>query len=156
MTFNATDLLGNSDASKATTSLVTGFTAGYSTNPQIALIAPAKSTQSGALTANTLAQIINIAGSGGIFWQLSYINIDATARTVRVKITIDGVVILDVTSGSSSTANYGAHFAGIGTTVSNSIIIPPLKFRSSFLLEVASSLTETNKTVFFLGYTLEA
>lgn len=156
-TFYSDEIDSSSAISRSTTSIVTGFTAGYSTIP-ISVIgtgSAVKSVSSGVLTANTLATVLNITGTAGNLWQLAYRNVDVTARTVRVKITVDSVVILDVTSASSATSGQGAYFAGFAST-ENTIAVPPISFKSSCLIEVASSLTETNKTTFYLGYNTEA
>lgn len=114
--------------------------------------ANAKQVLSGAMTAATLKTILSVTGSGSIDF-LSARGMDATARTMRMKITIDGVVVFDYTSASiaSATVN-GAVFIGSGDGTGSvwSAGIEPTLFNTSLLVEVASSLTETDK--FTIGY----
>ena len=73
-TFYSDEIDSSSAISRSTTSIVTGFTAGYSTIP-ISVIgtgSAVKSVSSGVLTANTLATVLNITGTAGNLWQLAY------------------------------------------------------------------------------------
>lgn len=108
-------------------------------------------TLSGALTANVLSTMLSISGSGGLVSWLQVQSKDATSRTIRIKVTVDGVVVCDVTSAAIAAAQYGLQIVGGGKAssfTSNNDI--PIKFNNSFLVEVASSLTETG--TIDLGY----
>lgn len=103
----------------------------------------AKKILSGALTANTLATILSISGAGVVDW-LSANPADTTSRTIRLKITIDGVVAFDATS--SAMTNTASAILGIGISGSSTeSSSQPCTFKTSLLVEVASSLTETDK-----------
>lgn len=106
---------------------------------------------SGVCTAATLKTILSVSGRGALTF-LSYANVDTTSRTLRFKITLDGVVILDSTSSTITQAKY-AFILGLAVNTSTSLsglgyVVEgtPLLFDSSLLIEFASSLTETNKT----------
>lgn len=110
----------------------------------------ARVVQPGALTAATLATILNLSGKGVISF-LACASVDATARTHRIKITLDGTVIFDATSASVSSLLAYCPVIGsiesLSDTYSTASVIPePMYFNSSLLVEYASSLTETNKT----------
>ena len=72
---------------------------------------------------------------------------DVTARTVRLRITIDGVSCFDATSNSIAADGNG--IIGVGSITPNITNTPgvfaQVAFNSSLLIQVASSLTETDK-----------
>lgn len=105
---------------------------------------------SGAMTANTLKQILSVTGRGCINW-LGFWTADATSRTVRAKITIDGVVVLDSTSAAISTVLAGGIYIG---EQYNGYVgeFDPTYFNQSLLIEMASSLTETDKLAIAYRY----
>jgi len=106
--------------------------------------AGAKHILSGALTANTLATVLSITGAGVIGY-LSISSIDATARTLRLQVTIDGVVAYDYTSASISSASAGIGVIGgtaQGAVTPSESAIP---FNSSLVIKVASNNSETDK-----------
>lgn len=104
----------------------------------------AKVILSGALTANTLATVLSVTGSGS----LQYLSIkceDATARTLRLELTIDGVVVYDFTSASISAAQGGGVIVGNGAAGGVSAALEDMRFNASLLVKIASNLTETDK-----------
>ena len=112
------------------------------------------STNTGALTANTLATMLDLTGAAGTMQCLTVRTVDATARTIRVKITIDGVTAYDKTSASISTANNGIMLCGqIGVAYPN--YVPPIKWKTAIKIEVASSVTETASFTFEWAYNTE-
>lgn len=101
---------------------------------------------SGALTAGTLATMLSVTGKGALTY-LGIQSMDATSRTHRVRITIDGTVVFDATSAPHTTANGVGYVHGHYNDASKQKIEgTPLLYDSSLLVEYASSLTETNKT----------
>lgn len=120
----------------------------------ICLYAGANSALSGAMTAATLKTALSITGRGRLNWTAVYTN-DVTARTLRMKITVDGSVIRDYTSASISTVDTG--FVGVGGGYYNGTTGPrafyqPIRFSESLLIEIASSVTETDKATFAYNY----
>lgn len=106
-------------------------------------IAGAKNIFSGALTANTLATVLSISGAGELQY-LSISPLDATTRTLRLALTIDGVLVYDYTSAAATS---GPSYGGVIVGGFQSGAVPgieSLKFNSSVLVKIASSLTETN------------
>ena len=126
--------------------IVNGFSSGgtHTQVPTASVMQSLKETLSGALTANTLATALSITGAGSLEF-LCLGTKDTTARTVRMKITLDGNVAFDSTSDSVSTANYG--IIGVGFCSSNSSVMDTgdIYFNVSCLVEIASSLSETDK-----------
>lgn len=106
--------------------------------------------QSGALTANTLATMFSFSGPIRVT-QLVMLVTDATSRTIRPRIVVDGEPIFDRTSGANATANYGVCFAGVYdfNSTASKIVLPPIEATESLTIQWASSLTETAK---FNGY----
>ena len=111
----------------------------------------AKTILSGALTANTLGTVLSISGGGGGVISLLLAKVlDATSRTVRLQVTIDGTVAFDFTSSAVAGANWTAdvigNFDGFGI---REILVP---FNSSLVIKLASSLTETDKLAIVTKY----
>ena len=99
----------------------------------------------GAVTSNVLKTVLSVSGAGQIDF-LSLTTVDTTSRTLRAKVTIDGTVVFDSTSAVIASVNYG--FTPLGACSSSGGTPPALQptfFNSSLLVEVASSLTETDK-----------
>lgn len=122
---------------------------GVSTNGAVASIAAGvnngcKETLSGALTANTLATVHNITGRGRLNLLTCYSK-DATARTIRCQVIIDGVTVFDATSSSVGSSNLG--MVPIGTVDGNGAAqqYGLIQFYQSCVVKIASSLTETDK-----------
>lgn len=110
----------------------------------------AKEVLSGALTANTLsAPLLSATGAGELPFLTAYTK-DATSRTVRLKVVIDGqaTAVFDATTDAISSSGKGLAAAGNASGPTGS----PIVFNSSLEVSVASSLTETNKVA--IGYIL--
>lgn len=137
----------------ATKFLYNAFTAaGWAAAASVASPVGARSALSGALTANTLVDLLNESGSAGQIDQLSIFVNDATARTIRIVITVDGTAILDATSASiSAIANGGGFWAGV-RGAGEDFQLPPIKYTNSIRIQYASSLTETGKFTTALAY----
>ena len=114
-----------------------------------------KETLSGALTAGTLATALSITGRGVARFIASKTK-DATARTIRLKVTVDGTSVFDATTNSMSASNKGIiAVGGVATGGSSSDtggVYGELKFNTSLLVEHASSPTETDKISLISNY----
>ena len=163
MTTIYSDEIDSSSSSQRATTSIVNF---QSTSPCTATVSKAgsganvKAALSGALTAATPKTMLNITGSAGEMAWLSVYAIDGTSRTVRIRVTVDGVTspyAFDSITGTISTADGGIIVIGnlVSATVI-SIISLNLKWRSSLLVEIYSSLTETDKLVLQYNYALEA
>lgn len=97
---------------------------------------------SGAVTAATLKTMVSHTGRGRINALVAYTK-DVTSRTVRCKVTVDGVVIFDATSNAIANAGYG--MVVVGNVATNQVWFQPIDYQESLLIEIASSLTETDK-----------
>ena len=100
---------------------------------------------SGSLTANTLATMFSFSGAISVS-QLSVKVNNATARTIRIRIVIDGIEAFNRTSTTNATSGHGVHFAGIAdaNSATGEFILPPIVATESLLVEWASSLTESS------------
>jgi len=114
-----------------------------------------KQVLTGAQTAGALATVLSLSGKGVISF-LAVSSTDATSRTHRCKVTVDGVVVFDGTSVPVATANAHQIIGNFGydtTNVANfRVTFEPLTFDSSLLIEYASSVTETAKTTISYRY----
>lgn len=95
----------------------------------------------GAYTAGVLQTVLQMTGPGTVP-TLTIYAADATSRSIRARLTIDGVIVFDATS-SVATLNFGMVISGQtlagATAVANSTQI---QFAKSFLLEASSNLSE--------------
>lgn len=107
---------------------------------------------SGALVAATLATLLDIPSGSGEVPLLALATQDGTTRTVRLKVTVDGVVVFDATSSAISGGGVGIHAAGALTSTGFFAPSRPIVFSRSLKVEIASSLSETDKLA--LGYVL--
>lgn len=106
-----------------------------------------KEVLSGALTADTLATVLSLTGPGEVPLLTSYTK-DATARTVRTVVIVDGVTVFDFTSASIGVANRGAIVAGQLAVAGATYYVTqgnPIRFSVSLVVQQASNLTETDK-----------
>ena len=123
----------------------TGSTAVYVSS--MGLLYIGKTVLSGACTAGVLKTIYSATGSGVV--NLFACNgVDATSRTHRIKCTIDGVVVYDATTAAVAEADKGINLIGCFTNVAYIPAFDQIPYNKSFLVEYASSLTETDKTRF--------
>lgn len=146
-------LLGSAARRRPVTSIVNYYSAGgvsgqFGYGGGIAEIAAnVRGVLSGALTANTLATVINRTGAGAVFFLAATV-MDTTSRTVRIKVTVDGTVVFDATSNAITTVQTGMQVVGSGLfySVTQFFARPGyLEYDTSFKVEIASSLTETDK-----------
>ena len=102
----------------------------------------ARAVLSGAVTANTLKDVLSITGGGQIDFLTAYA-LNATSRTVRLVVILDGVTVFDATS-SAVTAT-GSGLMAVGQAISGGTArSSPIRWNSSCLVRVASSLSETD------------
>lgn len=141
-------------ALKSTKSLFNKYAIASTAGEAISGNPQAIATLSGAMTLNTLKSFLSVSGSGGEMPLLTIRTNDVTARTIRVKLTIDGVAY-DFTSASISTSGKGVVPAG---SINSSAIpfTPSIKWKSTFVIEIASSVTETDKLTIEWIYNTEA
>lgn len=111
-----------------------------------------KVSSSGAVTAGTLKTALTVTGAGCLQFVL-VTTTDNTPRTLRTKITLDGNVVYDYTTGNITSADAGIHAIGAGNNT-NMIIYEQVFFNRSCLVEFASSLSETDKQNIHLKYQL--
>lgn len=97
---------------------------------------------SGSLTADTLKTMVSHTGRGRVNALVIYAK-DNTSRTLRCKLTVDGVVVFDATSNAVASPGFG--MIVIGGAITNSVEFQPIDYQESLLVEIASSLTETDK-----------
>lgn len=118
-----------------------------------------KTANSGALTAGVLSSaLVNISGTAGVLTDCSLHTVDATARTLRIKIVADGVTVFDSTTASVSASGSGFWACCNGSYDNTSAVAntPSIVFNSTLTIQVASSLTETDKVRLSYAYSTRA
>ena len=132
---NLSQFIGGNKPPKALVNYATSGVAGYTA-------AYGQSTLSGALTAATLKEMLNVSGSGVVNYVAAFVA-DSTSRTLRVKVIVDGITVADITSSAITTPLYG--LIAVGAGVASNTTIDHLTFNTSLVVQIASSLTETDK-----------
>lgn len=143
----------------ATTAIVNAHSSGSPAGISLSTVQQlAKAVLSGALTADTLATVVSISGRGWVPI-CAVQQEDTTSRTLRLQVIVDGVTVFDSTSAASTTQYRGIVAAGNHTqdtsgkyqlTDSSNAI----RFLTSCVIKVASSLSETDKlSVLYKAYT---
>lgn len=153
MTILRSTMIPSSSATKSTKAIFNKYAISNTAGISISSINSAIATASGAMTTNTLKSFLNISGVGGQMIYLTIRTADATARTIRTKLTIDGIAY-DFTSAIFGGTGQGIILSGADATT-NTIVAPPIFWRSTFVIEVASSLTETDKLIIEWIYNTE-
>ena len=156
-TIYSDEIDSSSSSQRATTSIINS----QSTSPCSAVTVQLygsiiKSTTSGALTAGVLSTILSISGSAGEMPILSVKAADATSRTQRIVVTCDGVVAFDSTHTASAVTGNGIVVVGQTNAASLNIPLNTIKWRSTLLVQIASSISETDKSIVDYIYALEA
>ena len=138
---NLTDL-GLGGSTGPVTSIVNASSAATTAIPiaSAANNANALTLLSGALTAGVLKTVLSATGRGRVGCAALWHTSDATTRTVRIKVTVDGVVVFDRTANNFSGNTAG--LVAIGTVAGG---LQWVEYRQSIKIEIASSLTETDK-----------
>lgn len=156
--FNRSSMFPSTAGTRRTATIINRFsTAGYSAQT-IDVENGAIATLSGALTANTLKTMLNITSAGGVMTKLAVATVDGTNRTLRVVVTVDGGVAYDYTSAAFSGGNTGCNLAGKqrGEASGYYCLTPNIVWTTSLKIEIASSLTETDKFTCYWLYNTEA
>lgn len=112
-------------------------------------VANARSALSGAMTANTLKTLLSVTGKGSLK-QLAIYTQDNTSRIIRVRVTVDGVVVWDKTSTAITAATTG--FSIVGFVTSTGQYYGDMNFAKSVVVEVSSSVSETDKLMIAYQY----
>jgi hypothetical protein len=125
-------------------SIVNAHSAGGTSQINLSVIVGAKGYASSSVAVNALQTMLNITGKGSLNFVAAYSG-NTDARTIRIKVTVDSVVIFDATSASVTTASSGIIAIGSGmsgaSAVSGSQFVPqPVRFYSSCLVQIASNV----------------
>ena len=107
---------------------------------------------SGALTAGALKTVLSISGPGRINFCAAYTK-DVATRSVRLKVTLDGTAVFDATVSCSSVSQ-GLIAIGMsyGCTSAGTVTYQPVSFNNSCLVEISSSLSETDSIAAAIDY----
>ena len=147
--------LGDLVSVKPATSIVNAFSGGgYSVAQYPAGFG--KLITCGALEAAVYGEVLSVVGAGFINL-LSVVAGDASARTIGVKVEIDGVSVFDAVSNSIAAINKGMVVIGWNTAAGisglghSSFDVP---FTTGFKVYVKSSLTETDLVNTYVSYIL--
>lgn len=138
----------NASMNPSTTSITNAHSAGSVSATNIHNALDAREVLCGAVSAATLKTLLDVTGQGEVPYLVAHTK-DTTSRTVRCRVTVDGIVIFDATTGAITTNNTGLIVSG--TTAANNTAGSnqfgngyPISFNASLLVEIASSLNETD------------
>jgi hypothetical protein len=127
------------------TSLVNAFSANGFPCQTFNGILNGKNFLSGAMVANTLKAVLSLAGPGVLNF-FGALTADATNRTMRIQIVLDGVTVYDFTSAATAASGVGAIPVGAYLPALGAIGFPDfIPFKTSCVVNMASSLGETDK-----------
>lgn len=159
MTILDSNTIPSGGASVVTTNFVNRYTVSNTTTPSSVNAGfDTAAALSGALTANTYKTMLNIAGTSGNIPQLGLFCVDAATRVIKLRVTLDGAYTKEITSSSIAAINYGIIAVGTTAYTTTTYLIDgePLRFKTSCLVEIQSSLTETDKIELRYKYFTEA
>ena len=128
----------------ATTSIKNAFSVTGYTRGQVDVDNAAVQTLSGALTAGVLKTILDEPYA----CRMSYLSVrvvDSAVVTIRVQVTVDGVIVYNSASADMAGINTGVCLAGMLRTGGLNNKIPDIVSTSSLKIEVASSVSATDK-----------
>jgi len=155
---NRSSMYPSTAGTRRTASIVGPWSSAGYTPSSIDADSSSVATLSGALTANTLKTLFNLTSLAGRVPKLAIKTNDASARTIRVVITVDGSAVYDITSASTSANNVGACFAGKARTETSGYLggQPDIVFTTSCKVEYASNNSETDKFTLYHIYNTES
>lgn len=134
----------------ATKAIVNAYSTSGANQPNFNIdassVTGAREVLSGALTANTLKTLMTVSQAGQMPY-LSFYAKDVTSRTMRCVVIADGVTVFDSTTPAIVQANrgYPIAFAMTGSSGTVPTLGPPIRWAQSLVVQVASSLSETDK-----------
>lgn len=108
---------------------------------------PGVAVNSGALTANTYPTTAQVSITGqGVVGLVSAYNLDATSRTITVKVEIDGVTVTEGAIVGVSTTNTGVFVIGCGSTgtTTSYFALDQIPFNKSLKIFLKTSDTQTD------------
>ena len=107
---------------------------------------------SGALTADTYADVLSITGGGGVLELASTFTLDTTSRTHGLRIVIDGNEVFNAITDTTTAIGLG--LVGAGSVGEGNFVTPSARYEweDSLLIQVKSSLTETDKIRTYVEY----
>lgn len=136
----------------STRQIVNAYSAGGYSTTLGTLNGIGRNILTGSLVAGVLSNILTIIGRAEVPL-LTLVTMDATARTLRLQVVVDGVIVFDPTSNSIVTSGNGLGAASPLQSSSGVFMGNPIRSNSSIVVNVASSLTETAKAQ--LSYTAQ-
>lgn len=110
-----------------------------------------ESVLSGNLTADTYDSILNITGSGWLSFA-SIEAVDTTSRVMTIKITIDGVNVIEVASGTVTSTGAGTIAVGAYVITGGGMAMESLTYNTSLDISVKSSNSENAKSLIYYKY----
>ena len=128
---------------RPTRSITNAFSSGGWVGTLNAAVLGGRILGSGSTTAGVLKTIFSATG-GGVIHGLVVATSNATSRTVRARLTLDGVVVFDSTSAAIAAASTGAQIIGGHNSGNGLFSVSSAVFASTAVFEIASSLTETD------------
>jgi len=104
---------------------------------------------SGALVAGVYKELLAISGAGAVKFLVALTK-DVTARTVGLKVVLDGVTVFDAVSSSITAGSCG--LIAVGAATAGGQNLDSVHFNSSLSVSVKSSISETDKLAIETSY----
>lgn len=127
-------------AAPSTTAIVNTYSSGGSSIASINAGLKGVAVASGSGTANTLATLLTVSGSGYCPYLIAYSNSATPTHTVRCQVIVDGVTVFDATSNTITTTS-GTGMLVTDAADSTSIAI---RYNSSLVVKACSSSSGTD------------
>lgn len=112
----------------------------------------------GTTVANTYKTVISVTGSGFLRF-LAGVTVNGTSRTIAMRLTIDGVVVNERTAVAVNAVGRALVVAGsvdaaFSATTTLELVFADIRFNKSMLVEMRSSLSETDLIAAWANYEL--
>lgn len=133
------------------TSIINSFSDGGNKSIWASINTHGKQYLSGALTADIYKSVFSATGKGLINYA-AVASIDATSRSLGLKIIIDGnpTPAFEAISSAVNSANGG--FPAIGLNYGGEVHPQPVPYEKSIEIQVSSTITETDKVALYLNH----
>jgi hypothetical protein len=131
----------------STTLIVNEYSSGNASKNNLTTGTQGVLATSGAGTGGSLGTVLSVTGAGYVTYLVAFSNSATPTHTIRCKVIVDGVTVFDATSDTITTT------AGRGMTVVDTIPSDPtyadpsglpIRFNSSFVVQIASSVSGTD------------
>lgn len=131
----------------STTGIVNRFSAGGVSQTSISSTNTGVAVASGVGTANVLATVLSVTGSGYVPYLICYSNSATPSHTIRCQVLVDGIAVFDATSDNIATTS-GRGMCVVNSVPDNAAAANPsgypIRYNGSVVVKIASSQSGTD------------